>query len=57
MFSSPLKLILGFFVMFYIPSYKPNIDMQLCLHVKNHHCHMNNLKLDYSNFPTSFCVE
>jgi hypothetical protein len=31
-----------------------NIDAQLCMHVKNHYCHMNYLKLGYSIFSFKF---
>ncbi len=45
MFSCLLKLILGFPIFFVI---NQNIDTQLCMYVKNHHHHVNYLKLDYS---------
>ncbi len=47
MFGGPLKPILGF-SMFLIVN--QNINTQLCVNVKTHHRHMNNLKLDYSIF-------
>jgi hypothetical protein len=45
MFSCLVKLIFGFLAFFVI---NQNIDTQFCRHVKNHHHHMNYLKLDFS---------
>jgi hypothetical protein len=56
MFDCPLKLILRFFGIFWdflgFLAINQNIDTQLSMHMKNHHCHMNYLKLDYSIFIT-----
>ncbi len=49
MFDYPLKLILGFLAFLAI---NQNIDTQLCVNVKTHYHHMNDLKLDYSFFLT-----
>jgi hypothetical protein len=49
MFDYPLKLILGFFA---FSTINQNIDTQLHMHMKDHHCHMNYLKLDYLIFLT-----
>ncbi len=40
-----------FFVFFAI---NQNIDTYLCIHVKNHRYHKNNLKLNYSKFSFKF---
>jgi hypothetical protein len=50
MFVCPLKLSWGFFGIFYVFGYKPKYWYELYMYVKNHHHHMNYLKLDYSIF-------
>ncbi len=45
MFGCSLKFILNFFAFLAI---NQNIETQLCMHVKNHHCHVNYFKLDQS---------
>jgi hypothetical protein len=35
---------------FYVLVINQNIDTQLCIHVKNHHHHMNYFKLEPFNF-------
>jgi hypothetical protein len=49
MFGCPLKLNLGFSMFLTI---NQNINTQLCVNVKIHHYHMNDLKLNYSIFFT-----
>jgi hypothetical protein len=55
MFGCPLKLILGFFGIFYVFGNKLNINTQLRMNVKTHH-HMNYSKLDYSMFSLKFIL-
>jgi hypothetical protein len=48
MFGCPLKLNLRFST--FLAMNQNYIQTQLCMHVENHHHHMNYLKLDYSIF-------
>jgi hypothetical protein len=50
MFSCPLKLIMGFFGIFYVFGYIPKFSYIIMYECETHHCHMNYFKLNYSIF-------